>query len=278
MLVQSQHYHVGIAALRRSMAVPQRLSLWRGFCLFASARPFSRASENVTFSGIVKGATPAWIAVTAALLCASSPVASSAATRELTRDSTIQELMTTRIDPAADALWASVSTIITAAGVQETQPRTEAEWRTVRRYAVTLIEGANLLAVSRRVAVPGGTTEDSATPGIERSENIQKAIEIDRRSFVRAAVQLRDAGIVALRAIDRRDQQRLIEAGGDLDAACEACHLKYWYPHSPRPPASDGAAPRGVRSSAIGIGGADPGEVDESCAVSGLESLKHQLK
>jgi hypothetical protein len=101
---------------------------------------------------------------------------------------------------------------------------------------VILIEGATLLAVpTRRVAVPGGATEDSAIPGIERPENIQKAIDIDRASFVRAAVQLRDAGIAALRAIDQRDPQGLIEAGGNLDAACEACHLKYWYPHSPRP-------------------------------------------
>jgi hypothetical protein len=163
-------------------------------------------------------------------------MASSAATREPTGDATIQELMTTRIDPSADALWASVSTVITAAGIQEKQPDTEAEWQTVRRYAVTLVQGANLLALpTRRVAAPGGTTEDSAIPGIERRENIQKAIDADRASFVRAAVRLRDAGIVALRAIDQHNPQRLIEAGGDLDAACEACHLKYWYPHSPRP-------------------------------------------
>jgi hypothetical protein len=197
-----------------------------------------------TFIRIINGAPPArvlmreqaWIAALASLLFASSPVASSAADREPTRDATIQQLMTTRIDPSADALWASVSTVITAAGTQEKQPRTEAEWRTVRRYAVTLIEGANLLAVpTPRVVVPGGHTEDSAIPGIETPENIQKAVDIDRASFVRAAMRLRDAGIAALRAIDQRSQQRLIEAGGDVDAACEACHLKYWYPHSPRP-------------------------------------------
>jgi hypothetical protein len=177
-----------------------------------------------------------WVAALAWLLCTSSPVAWSVATREPAPDATIQELMATRIDPAADALWASVSTVITAAGVQEKQPHTEAEWQTVRRHAVTLIEGANLLATpARRVAVPGGTTEDSAIPGIERPESIQRAIDADRASFVRAAMRLRDAGIVALRAVDRRNPQRLIEAGGDLDAACEACHLKYWYPHSPRP-------------------------------------------
>jgi hypothetical protein len=176
----------------------------------------------------------AWVAAFATSLCAPSSVAS--ATREPTSNATIQELMATRIDPSADALWASVSTVITTTGVQEKQPRTEAEWRTVRRQALMLIQGANLLAgPSRRVAVPGAATEDSAIPGIETPENIQKAIDADRASFVMAAVRLRDAGIEALRAVDQRDPQGLIEAGGNLDAACEACHLKYWYPHSPRP-------------------------------------------
>jgi hypothetical protein len=178
----------------------------------------------------------AWVSVLASLFCATSPVASSAAAPAPTRDATIQELMTTRIDPSADALWASVSTVITSTGMKEKRPHTEAEWQTVRRYAVTLIEGADLLAgPTRRVTKLGRTTEDSAIPGIETPENIQQSIDIDRPSFVRAAVQLRDAGIAALRAIDQRDPQRLIEAGGDLDSACEACHLKYWYPHSPRP-------------------------------------------
>jgi len=132
---------------------PEPPFLWHGTCQVA--RPFF-ASEDVTFIRMTKGAALAWITALISLLHASSPVASSAAAREPTPDATIQELMTTRIDPAADALWASVSTVITAAGVQEKQPRTEAEWQTVRRHAVTLIEGAKLLATpARRVAMPG---------------------------------------------------------------------------------------------------------------------------
>jgi hypothetical protein len=179
----------------------------------------------------LRGAALSQIWILAALMLpvvACSPGSSSGAS--------IQELMATQVDPSADLLWASVSTVITAAGTEEKQPRTEAEWQTVRRYAMTLIEGANLLTVpDRRVAATGGKTEDSAVPGIELPENIQKAIEADPASFAGAAVLLRDAGLKALAAIDERSAQRLVEAGGDLDSACEACHLKYWYPHSPRP-------------------------------------------
>jgi hypothetical protein len=33
-----------------------------------------------------------------------------------------------------------------------------------------------------------------------------------------------------LAAIDARDVPRLGQAGSALDAACESCHLTYWYP------------------------------------------------
>jgi hypothetical protein len=149
---------------------------------------------------------------------------------------TIQELMATKVDPSADALWALVSTTITAAGTDEKQPRTDAAWSSARQLALNLIDGANLLArPKQRVAPLGHTTEDSTVPGIERPENIQMAVDQDPESFTRAALLLRDAGLGALAAIDQKNAQGLVSAGGDLDAACEACHLKYWYPHSPRP-------------------------------------------
>ena len=31
-------------------------------------------------------------------------------------------------------------------------------------------------------------------------------------------------------AIDRKDPEALINAGGVMDMACENCHLEYWYP------------------------------------------------
>jgi hypothetical protein len=33
-----------------------------------------------------------------------------------------------------------------------------------------------------------------------------------------------------LDAIDAKDSARLFEVGGEIDEACEACHLVYWYP------------------------------------------------
>jgi hypothetical protein len=149
----------------------------------------------------------------------------------------IQDLMLNQVDPSADLLWASVSTVITATGTAEKQPRTPAEWLTVRHYAVTLIEAANLLLTPRRqVAETGKKTDDADIAGIETPEHMQRAIDTDPAAYRKAALALRTAAVKALTAIDARNPEALTEAGGDLDAACEACHLKYWYPHSPRPP------------------------------------------
>src|SRR5262245_19502869 len=57
----------------------------------------------------------------------------------------IKDIMAHMIDPAADALWGSVSIEQTAKGTVVHQPRTEEEWKTVRGHAIALMEGANLI-------------------------------------------------------------------------------------------------------------------------------------
>jgi hypothetical protein len=42
--------------------------------------------------------------------------------------------------------------------------------------------------------------------------------------------QLRNAALEVLEVVKKKDVDGLFPAGGDLDEACEACHLEYWYP------------------------------------------------
>jgi hypothetical protein len=83
------------------------------------------------------------------------------------------------VDPNADFIWESVATIVSAAGIEERAPRTDDEWKEVRRRAVTLLEASNLLLVpDRHVAKPG---EKSENPGIELSpEEVEAVIKLDR--------------------------------------------------------------------------------------------------
>src|SRR5215470_1992379 len=62
----------------------------------------------------------------------------------------IKEIMESIIDPSADVLWGAVGTIMDKEGVQELIPKTPEEWLDVRRAAVRIIEGGNLLMMPSR--------------------------------------------------------------------------------------------------------------------------------
>ncbi|HVY35097.1 MAG TPA: hypothetical protein VG960_11835 [Caulobacteraceae bacterium] len=150
----------------------------------------------------------------------------------------IRDIMISEVDPSADALWASVGSSVTAAGTVDHRPQSDADWQTVRRYAITLTEAPNLLVIpGRKVAGVGQTTDDSGTPGIQKPDVIQAQIAANRPRFERLANGLQLAGLKALKAVDAKDPAALIDAGAALDEACEACHRTYWYPNSPEPKA-----------------------------------------
>ena len=144
---------------------------------------------------------------------------------------TVKDLMDSMVDPSADVLWDSVATIISAAGTEDKQPRTDEEWLNVRRHAVQLIEATNLLLIpGRHVARPGEKAENEK---VELGpEEIETLISSDRQAWTNFAHSLHDAAVPALRAIDAKSVEGLFDAGGKIDTACENCHLRYWYPPS----------------------------------------------
>lgn len=173
----------------------------------------------------IAAATVALLAVAAA--AASKPAAQRHADDGPEAVATIQEIMQNLVDPSADALWAAVSSTTTTSGTENRQPRTEEDWKAIRRYALTLVEAPNLLvAPGRRVASTSGKLEDAQVKGILRPEEIGKKIAADRQAFAERARALQLAAKEALAATDARDAARLFEAGGTLDKACESCHVK----------------------------------------------------
>lgn len=141
----------------------------------------------------------------------------------------IRELMDSEVDPAADFLWGSVASISTRAGLEERQPHTDEEWLEVRRHAITLIEATNLLVMKgRRVS---HTYIPSAGAGELDTKQAQEKIDANRDVFVALAQALRETGLTTLAAIDAKNPEQLFELGGAIDAACEACHVTFWYPN-----------------------------------------------
>lgn len=148
---------------------------------------------------------------------------------------TIQDLMNGIVDPSADALWDSVAFIATESGAEDRRPRTDAQWNAVRTSAIMLVEAANLLGMPDRRVAADSPENSPLAPGELSHEQMQQRIDATHDGFVAFARNLQDTGLKALAAINARDAQGLMDAGGAIDEACEACHLAYWYPNQQRP-------------------------------------------
>jgi len=149
---------------------------------------------------------------------------------------TVKDIMNSMVDPNADVVWDSVATIITAQGTEDRAPRSDEDWIKVRHSTITLLEATNLLLIpGRHIAKPGEKAED---PKVELPpEQIEMLVSKDRASWTRFAHDLHDATMVALKAVDSKNAEALMDAGDGIDKACENCHLQYWYPNDKKPTA-----------------------------------------
>jgi hypothetical protein len=171
------------------------------------------------------------------------PAASATPQMPYQPDSSIQDLMENVVDHNADILWESVAVISSEKGVEERQPRTDADWAQVRAAAIGLSEATNLLMIpGRRVAHEGKVLQDSDVEGILKADQIQALIDGDRTKFASKAMALHAAALEAVKAIDAKDATKLSDVGGAIDEACEQCHTTYWYPDQKAPEGAAGAA------------------------------------
>lgn len=145
--------------------------------------------------------------------------------------SSIKDLMDSIIDPSADVLWGAAGTVVDKQGIQEMFPKTPEEWRDVRRAAVRIVEGGNLLVMPGREAAPVGTK--SEVPGVElEPAEIAALIKKKRKDFNAFAKALQALGLEALRATDAKDVPLLADIGGRMEDVCESCHQTFWYPQA----------------------------------------------
>jgi hypothetical protein len=169
----------------------------------------------------------------------STPPAASPQT-EFRTTATIKDIMDSLVDPSADEIWESVATVVDASGVHDKYPRTDDEWKAVRRDAIRLLEATNLLQMPGRLVAKHG--EKSENPGIElEPEEMEKLINDDRATFHKRAQGLHDSVMATFKAIEAKDKDALLASGAAIDEACEKCHMTYWYPNEAKPVAEQRA-------------------------------------
>lgn len=143
---------------------------------------------------------------------------------------TVKDLMDYIVIPSSEALFNAVGSTTGPNGAEEHAPKTDADWAAVRQRALLLIEAGNLLMVpGRHVA---GPKDKSNNPGSELEPAQMDALVAKSPAvFTQKARGFADAALIALKAIDAKNVEGLSDAGGDIDEACESCHLVFWYPN-----------------------------------------------
>ena len=192
------------------------------------------ASKQTSMAGIAGVLAGVLLAACAPKPAAEVPAATPSPLKPV---ASVIDLMAGQIDPAADFLWESVATVSTTKGIEEKHPKTDAEWAEVRFKALQLIEAMNLMLMDGRlVAHPGQKLSEPGGEGDFTPEQSQEAVSKDHATFVAFTEAMRSAAELMLQAIEKRDTEAMLETGGAMDEACEACHRKFWYPNSPLPP------------------------------------------
>ena len=169
------------------------------------------------------------------LLCGCAVCAarcSRAPSPEFQPTATVKDIMDSVVDPSADAIWDSVEIVATLQGTEEKAPKTDEDWKNLRRHAISLLEASNLLLVpGRHVAKPGEKAEDERVD--LKPEEIEDRVKNDPAAWTTGAHGLHAATLESLKAIEARDVKALLNAGDVLDQSCETCHRQYWYRVAP---------------------------------------------
>jgi hypothetical protein len=131
-----------------------------------------------------------------------SPVALGCARQRLfTQATDVDHVMRTRVDPAANLVWASVVTSVTVDGVHEKFPSTAEEWSALRNAASDLAESGNLLLKANRASA--------------------------NSDWARHAKSLVAAAAATLEAVEARSPDQILAAGELIYNTCVGCHGGY---------------------------------------------------
>jgi len=162
---------------------------------------------------------------------AAPPVAAPVGRTEMKAVVSVKELMRFTIDPISDNIFDAVTYEATKKGIVETFPKTDEDWEKVKIGAVTLAEAIYLLKLPRPFAPPGDVNNSTGPNPPELSPTqIQAKLDADPVLWDAKIQALRNVALEVLDVANKKDTNALFEAGEDLDKACEACHLEYWYP------------------------------------------------
>lgn len=113
----------------------------------------------------------------------------------------IKHIMNGVTGPAANVIYGSVGSVISARGIEETAPKNDEEWAVVANNAAMVAESGNLLMMPGRA--------------------------IDNGDWMKFAQEMVKQATAALKAAEAQDKDGILTAGGYLNLTCDECHARY---------------------------------------------------
>jgi hypothetical protein len=132
---------------------------------------------------------------------AATPTASAAAPVDTAPVATVKQIMVGITNPAAYVVYEAVGTKSGPKGVEEIAPQTDEDWAKVESAAAAVVESGNLILTGNRA--------------------------IDKGDWVKMTHDMMDKGKLAMAAAKAKDKEKIVDTGGELNATCDNCHMRY---------------------------------------------------
>lgn len=113
----------------------------------------------------------------------------------------LKELMGHVMQYAGDGIWKRQGSISDTTGEHDLYPKTKAEWEDAESASLALVQMTNVLLLPGR--------------------------RVDEPNWTNAVLKVRAVAQEAADAAEAQDKDAFFKAGGELDEACESCHVHY---------------------------------------------------
>lgn len=121
----------------------------------------------------------------------------------------MNEFMAHVVQYSAANVWKWQGFVTDASGERDLSPKTDADWEDAESASLTLAEVTNMLMTSDR--------------------------RVDDPRWDAAVAKVREVALKEAAAAEKKDYDAFFAAGGEMDGACESCHMHFAPGFTPAP-------------------------------------------
>lgn len=145
---------------------------------------------------------------------------------------TVHEMMISRIDPDADAIWEIGNAAIANDASMDPALMTDKSWQDLAAASDRMAGHVGDLARLDPLTVtrPGVKIADEGVAGAPTPAQIQAHMDRDAETFRSLAQTLANHSTELAAAARLRNASEAGRLINEMDGVCESCHLEFWYP------------------------------------------------